>query len=270
MFAADYLDAVAYTYNRVIARKSLKRSRDFSCPCCGKEVTLKKPRSETRRAHFSHLPKTRCFHGRRPASLDHAVAQTYLQNAYNAIGVQCLTEFTLGTRRPDLVIWTPCGNRVAIELQKSNIYADRLAARAADISATGAGQCWIPMQERPAFLGIRDGLLVMAERSKNDVVAWVNGCHFGRGFWLFSIGEGGFFPVRLAKRYEDFSAYDGREVDNIRNSLLHTFEEFVSVPLAFVHRGEVNPKFPDFPIGLYVDSARPAGLNRLAGREAAA
>ena len=130
-----------------------ERGGRFACPSCRGEMILK--RGAIRIAHFAHRPPVVCDWARGETSA-HLQAKATLRDAFAARGLRVEVEWEVpalsGDRRADVMLWSPAGRRVAIELQHTGIGLPEIEARTRAYAEAGIAVLWVPFL-RPQALG---------------------------------------------------------------------------------------------------------------------
>lgn len=128
--------------DRVVADRSLTRSRGYTCPVCGDQVVLKAGAIVT--AHFAHRTGSNC--NAAGESRRHLAAKKLLADELTTRGWTVELERMHGDdRRADLLVTTAAGDaRFTIEIQDSRIQVDTMKDRErADRAAGCLPTCWI-------------------------------------------------------------------------------------------------------------------------------
>ncbi|MBI1245264.1 MAG: hypothetical protein GC202_09675 [Alphaproteobacteria bacterium] len=131
---------------RIEASEAQKGDK-YICPGCGSSVVLK--RGRIRIAHFSHRPPINCSWAR-GETIAHMNGKKMLFDSLRArnLAVEIeavLSNLTGADRRADVLVTSPRGFRVAIEIQHSNIDLDNIFARTRSYMELGIGVVWIGM-----------------------------------------------------------------------------------------------------------------------------
>jgi Competence protein CoiA-like family len=97
--------------------------------------------------HFAHKPPTDCTWAR-GETLAHLGAKKLVRDALVARGLRAELEYTVaalpGDRRADVMVWSPAGEMVAVELQHTSIALSEIDARAFCYSAQVSGKFGYP------------------------------------------------------------------------------------------------------------------------------
>src|SRR3954464_4411013 len=108
-----------------------QRGGTFNCPQC-KGILIFKPGRKVI-SHFAHKPPTDCTWARGETRA-HLEAKLLVGIALKARGLraelECVQEGLSGDRRADVLVWSPNGRRLAIELQHTPIGLDEIEKRA--------------------------------------------------------------------------------------------------------------------------------------------
>lgn len=193
---------------RIEAREAV-RFVEYRCPHCGAPVVLRQGGSAGVR--FAHRRRSSCDWNR-SESQAHQLAKLALRDAIVARGLRTELEWELpwmerplessedltvdrrNDRRADLVVWSPTGRPVVIELQHSALTLDQLEQRAFFYAGAGAAQIWLPFldgelltaaAERP---GGKEGNRHIARYAVPRWQRWLHGYNFGELWFYDSVG----------------------------------------------------------------------------------
>ncbi|MCI0365536.1 MAG: hypothetical protein L0219_16865 [Phycisphaerales bacterium] len=128
-----------------VEAESAERGLAFVCPNCKRPVILK--RGPIVIAHFAHKPPTDCSwaRGETKAHLD---AKKLFRDTLAVRGlraeVECVVPSLPDDRRADVMVWSPKGARLAIELQHTSLNLEDIERRAFSYAHAGIAQLWIP------------------------------------------------------------------------------------------------------------------------------
>jgi Competence protein CoiA-like family len=180
---------VALLNNIRISASIAQRGGPFHCPCCDKQLVLKKGRVVIH--HFAHKPPILCDWAR-GETLAHLEAKGIVHAALKARGVRAELEFSVetlpGDRRADVMAWSPKGQMIAIELQHTSISADAIAERAFAYARAGAAQIWIAFLPASAWkeaLDKGDGTWLARRYAPRQFELWIEGLTGTAGMWMY-------------------------------------------------------------------------------------
>lgn len=118
---------------------------EYDCPSCEREVTLKQGRIVI--PHFAHKPHTICI-AANGETRAHLKVKHITKDSLEARGLKAEVEFRVetlpGDRRADVLVWSPSGDRIAIEFQHCSIGIGEIEARSFAYARAGIAQIWIP------------------------------------------------------------------------------------------------------------------------------
>jgi hypothetical protein len=200
------------------AAQAADRAAPYRCPHCGGALRLHKGRMAP--PHFAHRPLSACVSSR-GESLAHLMAKTALRDGFMARGLRAAVEVELPWRSQppvaptlpvwdelsppdlsdvpepvsperwaDIMVWSPLGQPVGIELQQSALSLDLLERRACAYAQAGVAQMWLPFlddavlgagEQRP---GGKDGDLFVARYSAPIWQRWIHGFNLGE-LWFY-------------------------------------------------------------------------------------
>jgi len=129
-----------------IEAENAEKGPDYVCPNCKADVILRKGR--VRIHHFAHKATSTCPFSK-SESQAHYTAKTLFQKSYQGRkGCRAETEFIVKTlpndRRCDVMVFSPTGKQVGIELQDSAIGLDELEERTACYGHADIPIIWVP------------------------------------------------------------------------------------------------------------------------------
>jgi competence protein CoiA len=163
-----------------------RRGLIYTCPNCDSVVILKQGRKVI--WHFAHKPPVDCAWGT-GETIHHLEAKKLICDAFIARGLRAELEYVvpelMGDRRADVMVWSPEGSQVAIELQHSSIPIGEIEARAASYARAGIAQVWIPFL--PKKLSIKtdpNGRCLISRYSVRDFERWIHAFCAGR-MWMY-------------------------------------------------------------------------------------
>jgi hypothetical protein len=171
-----------------------ERAGAFTCPECGHDLILR--RGEVRVSHFAHKPPIACREARGETA-EHNWGKAALQAGFAARGLRAEVECRLvgdpAERRSDLVVWSPSGRPVAVEIQRSVMPLAEIRRRTVSYMAAGIPVVWVAVLqgETAAQLAARD-LAAGADAAglfldRLPLPAWARfAAHlvYGRSYWL--------------------------------------------------------------------------------------
>ena len=183
---------VGWTGSERIDAADAQRGAAYFCPSqhCGGALILKKGRKVA--AHFAHKPPFECqwAHGETQA---HMLAKSMFCNALRKRGLKAEIEHSVGflqavDRRADVMVWSPSGAMVAIELQHTNISVADIEARAFSYAANGVAQIWVPVASRDFWAKAKpvgDGVWKIEKYNTHEFEKWISGLNMGQEYWIF-------------------------------------------------------------------------------------
>ena len=177
----------------------------YHCPKCKDVVVLKKGRIITH--HFAHKPPVNCRWAKGETH-EHLKAKQLFKQEFIRRGLRVEVEHEIPSlpddRRADVVIWSPKGQRFALELQHTPIDYDSLENRTRSYIHAGARVIWVPFM-RPNLwkeaikLGPNvDGDFLIEKFPARPLEKWVHGFNFGE-FWMFDPIRNALWQAKLYK-----------------------------------------------------------------------
>lgn len=214
---------VAWHKGERVEARDARRELAYVCPRCEGAVLVK--RGRIRVAHFAHRPQAVCdwASGETPA---HLAAKAVMRDAFAARGLRAEVEYVVpelaGDRRADVMVWSPGGAAVAIELQHTSITLPEIEARAASYAQRGIAQIWVPILRASAWNGAQrprkgaDGDWLIERYAVREWELWICGLA-GDDIWFYdprimALWRGRFGEYRLWVREQRWIAADHREV----------------------------------------------------------
>lgn len=208
---------------RVVASRDGEKGLDYRCPNpdCRGPMILKPGRIVT--AHYAHKPPATCAWSA-GETIAHLEAKSLFRDALTARGlkveVECIVDTLPGDRRADVLVTSPSGERVAIELQHTSIGLEEIEARAFAYARAGIAQIWVPFL-RAGFLDdatrlSRKGDWRVDRYAARPFERWIHG--FGlREIWFYDPREkwlwrGLFQPHHRYVEYKEWYTEDGDEM----------------------------------------------------------
>lgn len=121
----------------------------ITCPAC--RATVSPRMGESRRWHFAHLVNTSCEG--QGESEAHTYAKTTIVEALarHPRAAHVEVEVPVGGRRADILLTLTDGQRVAVEVQRSDIEAAEADARTKDYTAASIRAVWVVPHRAPTF-----------------------------------------------------------------------------------------------------------------------
>lgn len=199
-----------------------ERGRDYRCPRCKRPVIPKLGPIVIR--HFAHKPPTDCAWAA-GETLGHLRAKRLIADALGARGlvamVECVMPHLDGDRRADVMVTTPRGGRIALELQHTNIGLENLHRRAFSYAKSGTAQFWIPFLRASALAraeprpGGDGGDLFIRRYAPRQCELWAYGFADGE-IWYYDpatemLWQGCLYPHMLRKGGREWFDQDGEE-----------------------------------------------------------
>ena len=214
---------IANLKGRRIEATVADRGPTYHCPKCSEVVILKKGRIVTH--HFAHKPPVHCSWAK-GETREHLKAKQLFKQEFVRRGLRVKVEHEIPSlpndRRADVVIWSPRGQRFALELQHTPIDYNSLENRTQSYIHADVRVIWVPFM-RPNYwkeakeLGPNvDGDLLIERFPARPLEKWVHGFNFGK-FWMFDSIRNALWRAKLYKHeiyVEESSWYepDGEEV----------------------------------------------------------
>lgn len=169
---------------RVEAARGLA-ANGYTCPLCGGAVILKRGRVKV--AHFAHAPGAICDWARE--SLHHHLAKRVFADRFRALGytVELEEPHPEVSRRVDVAVTVPTGERVAVEVQDSAISVEEMKRRNhADRRRGFYGTVWVFTSSRAAR--------ILAAREDHEVripneIRWIHD-RYGQGVFVIDENSG--------------------------------------------------------------------------------
>lgn len=166
-----------------------ERGLDYVCPRCKGPVILKRGRIKI--AHFAHKPPTDCTWAR-GETLAHLESKKLFRDSFVRRGLRAEVEFIVPSlpsdRRADVMVWSPSGQKAAIELQHTSIQPEAIEKRAFSYAREGIAQAWIPFLPpkvmAQAETGKGSGDLFIERYPARPFERWAHAFHFGR-LWFY-------------------------------------------------------------------------------------
>lgn len=194
---------IAFCNSQRIEARKAGRGLDYTCPHCGSAMILKCGQIVT--AHFAHKAALQCDWCSGETEV-HLAAKERLVSEFRDrnLSAECEVEVPAlaGDRRADVMVWSPAGQPVAIELQHSTIGLRELERRAFAYAGAGLAQMWIPFLEPDVFRtatrrdGGPQGDRFVERYPASAWERWVHGLNF-REAWYYDPDEGRFWRGQL-------------------------------------------------------------------------
>jgi hypothetical protein len=166
-----------------------ERGVSYHCPGCHSPVMLR--RGAVKVAHFAHKSLSNCGYASGETTV-HMTAKLAFLRAFRGRGLRTEVEFLvptlLGDRRADVMVWSPSGRQVAIEVQHSAISLEDLHRRSESYASSGIAVVWIPIIDTKILNNARtteDGDLLIRRYAAPHWQRWINGINFGR-MWVMT------------------------------------------------------------------------------------
>lgn len=195
---------------------------DYRCPDCQKQLILKKGR--IRIHHFAHKPKTTCVCSN-GETLEHLKSKALFRDEFVSRGLIAEVEHVVPSlpndKRADVLIWSPIGNRFAIELQHTAVDYDNLEERTKSYIRAKVAVIWIPFikpehleRAEPIALG-QEGDFIIEKYPARPMEKWVHGLYFGEP-WIYDPRSEVLYlyklkPHLLHKEYTEWHDEEGEE-----------------------------------------------------------
>jgi competence protein CoiA len=177
-----------------------QRGPAYRCPKCNDIVILRQGRKVIE--HFAHKPPTDCSWSTGETRA-HLEAKSLVRAALVRRGLRAEVEFIVrnlpGDRRADVMVWSPKGVQIAIELQHTPIDLDEIEARASSYSRAGIAQIWIPFLREAVWKEGKpqDGGWFVERYSARPFERWVHGLNGKHGMWMYDPADKEFWLGRM-------------------------------------------------------------------------
>lgn len=192
----------------------VERGPLYVCPGCKREVVLRKG---TRITHnFAHKPPVSCAWTQGETQA-HLAAKKAFRDAFQARGLRAEVEKEVislaGDRRADVLVWSPGGALVAIEIQHQPIDPRDIRRRTEAYSAARVPVVWISLPRKDIWENLttdKYGLKVIPRYSARDWEKWAHSYNFKK-LWFYNSNDGTLWRGRLSTHYievEETSWYD--------------------------------------------------------------
>jgi Competence protein CoiA-like family len=179
----------------------VQRGPVYVCPQCKGVLILKQGRKVI--WHFAHKPPTDCTWAT-GETIAHLEAKKLVRDSMVARGLRAEIEYIVATlprdRRADVMVWSPNGEQLAIELQHTSIDLDEIEERAGSYARAGIAQMWIPFLSKSAMLDAEPrgaGCIFIETYSARPFERWVHGLHGFGGMWMYSANDKTFWHGSL-------------------------------------------------------------------------
>lgn len=195
-----------------VEAESADRSLHYCCPGCDSEVTLRRGAIKT--AHFAHKARPTCGYASGESAV-HMAAKLAVLREFRRRGLRAEVEYNVptlaGDRRADVMVWSPTGRRIAIEIQHSAISLDDLYRRTHSYASAGIAVVWLPILDAKILNGgIRDaaGDVLIRGYPAPHWLRWIRGYGYGR-LWIMT-SDLSLWSAEMTPRKVRLS--DGREL----------------------------------------------------------
>ncbi|MDK9723145.1 MAG: competence protein CoiA family protein [Rhodospirillales bacterium] len=201
---------------------SAKKGAKYQCPHCHEVVILKQGRIRTH--HFAHKPPVGCAWGKGETH-EHREAKKLFRDEFVRRGlraeVECEIHSLSDDRRADVVVWSPKGNRFALELQHTGIDYANLERRTLSYIRAGVPVLWIPFLQPKFWEAAKqlapneDGDYRIERFTARPLDQWVHDFYYKKP-WMYDPRSGAVWRYRLGKHllYKNYSSWhdgDGNE-----------------------------------------------------------
>lgn len=174
-----------------VEAESAERGLAFVCPSCKRPVILKRGRIVI--AHFAHKPPTDCSWAKGETKA-HLEAKKLFRDTLAGRGLRAEVEFVVpalpNDRRADVMVWSPKGAQLAIELQHTSLNLEAIERRAFSYAGADMAQIWIPFlrsaiwKDAERRSGGADGNYVIERYPARPFERWIHGLQKG-GAWFY-------------------------------------------------------------------------------------
>lgn len=196
---------IANQKGRRIEASEAEKGLGYWCPNCKDGVVLKKGRIVAH--HFAHKPPVKCIWGKGETHA-HREAKRLFQEEFIRRGLRAEVEHEVASlpddRRADVVVWSPGGERFALELQHTPIDYENLEHRTRSYIRAGVRVVWVPflrpkMFEEAVPIGPKkDGDFLIEKYAARPLEKWVHGFNFGE-YWMYDPSRKALWKAKLAK-----------------------------------------------------------------------
>lgn len=215
---------VAACEGKRVEAQDAERGLAYVCPnpkCC-RPLILKRGRIVI--AHFAHKPPKDCDWAR-GETLAHLEAKRLIRDAFAARGVRAEVEYVVpalpGDRRADVMMWSPSGIKVVVELQHTSIGVDEIERRAFSYARAEVAQVWVPFLRTSIWAdaerrdGGGEGDWLVERYPARPYERWVHGLNRG-GIWFYDpsdkvIWRGRFARHQIWEEERSWYSEDGEE-----------------------------------------------------------
>lgn len=183
---------VAFLDNTRIEASEAGKGPDYRCPKCRSRLVLRKGRIRVH--HFAHKPPVTCSWAR-GETLAHLAAKRVVRKAFAERGLRAEVEHVVeslsGDRRADVMVWSPKGKPVAIELQHGSMGIEELEARTRSYLDAGTSVVWVPFLGNEAWRNARRleggeaGDYLIRRYPARPWERWIHGYNYGR-IWFYA------------------------------------------------------------------------------------
>lgn len=229
---------VALNNGKRVFASQAKRKEQYLCPHCHSQVV---PHLGTKVIHhFKHKPGATCAY--KSESIEHLKAKEIVFKTLTARGLQAQVEAYVSTLSPfgnriaDILVTSPNGAKVAIELQKTNITENDIIKRSKAYADANINSLWIPFAppKLSKELAGEKGYCHIEKLSATQLMQWLDKIHQGRAwiydpssqmFWKYELSQhllyveatdfgGGYF--KRSKRWHDVSFYGPYKISDLK------------------------------------------------------
>ena len=180
-----------------------KKGPEYRCPSCDDVLILKKGRIVTH--HFAHKPPVACGWGKGETSAHRAAKRQFKEEFLRRglhVEVESVVPSLPNDRRADVMIWSPTGERFALELQHIAIGYEELETRTRSYIRANVRVIWIPFLRQEIWkeaeeIRTGDGDYKVEKFSARPLERWVHGFNFGE-LWFYDPPSTSLWKAKLA------------------------------------------------------------------------
>lgn len=219
-----------------------QRGPDYVCPQCKGILILKQGRKVI--WHFAHKPPTDCSWAA-GETIFHLEAKKLVRDSLVARGlraeIECIVNALPRDRRADVMVWSPNGEQLAIELQHTSIDLDQIEDRASSYARAGIAQIWIPFLSKSVMLDAEpqgSSSMFIEKYSARPFEKWVHGLHGSDGMWMYSPRDKTFWHAGLEGHQiwvEETSWFEAGGVERTEGGYYRWSKRYKELTLAGPH-----------------------------------
>lgn len=198
------LTSVNAINKKVVAQDADKSEKPFYCPECNSETILRQGLVKTH--HFAHKPPISCQYGQGESdghrNCKESIYDHLRQN--QDLVKNCELEKNLGRVRPD-IYFEKNGQRIAIEVQISNLTMEKIIYRTEQYRRLGVSVLWLPILTGTMW----HVYLNSDDYSPKQWEKWLHATYFGRVYYWSRKLDILPFHYDKVTLYKEWSDYGG-------------------------------------------------------------